>query len=193
MKYDPDRHHRRSVRLKGFDYGSAGAFYVTVCVQNRECLFGKIQDYEMHPNHAGQMVLGIWNGLPERFPFITLDAFVVRPNHIHGIIIRNNAGVGAGLVPALEAPAIEGRPQRIAPTLGDVVGAFKSLTTHKYIKGVKNDGWPAFNKRLWQRDYYEHIIRDEHELNAIREYIAHNPLDWEEDQENPGARPAAAL
>jgi len=191
MSYDPPQ--RRSVRLKGFDYASAGAFFVTVGVQKRECLWGDVRDGEMCLSDAGRMILDVWESLPERFPFVSLDVFVVMPNHVHGIIICNDTGVGAGLVPALHAPQIEGRPQGIAPTLGDVVGAFKSLTTHRYISGVKNHGWPAFDKRLWQRNYYERILRDEDELKAIREYIVHNPLGWAQDQENPNARPVVAL
>ncbi|MBF6593952.1 MAG: transposase [Thermaceae bacterium] len=191
MSYDPPQ--RRSVRLKGFDYASAGAFFVTVRVQKRECLWGDVRDGEVCLTDAERMVVGVWEGLRERFPFISLDAFVVIPNHVHGIIIRSDTGVGAGLVPALHALQIEGRPQGIAPTLGDVVGAFKSLTTHRYISGIKNSGWPTFDKRPWQRNYYERILRNEDELKAIREYIVHNPLGWAQDQENPNARPVVAL
>jgi putative transposase len=118
--------------------------------------------------------------LPNRFPAIELDAFVVMPNHVHAIVnLACDLDVGAGLVPA-QRPTT-----RVAPTVGDIVGAYKSLTTVAYTHGVKRLGWPAFRERLWQRNYYEHVIRNEESLNQIRQYIADNPPQWEFDQDNP--------
>jgi putative transposase len=192
MSYDPERHHRRSIRLKGYDYSQAGAYFVTICVQGRECLFGEIVGDAMRLSDAGQMVRDVWLGLPDRFPGVELDEFAVMPNHSHGIIVI----VGAGLVPAPDVPRVvqptaeasRRATTRVAPTLGEIVGAFKSITTHEYVMGVRQHGWPPFPGRLWQRDYYEHIIRSEPELDRIRAYIANNPLRWALDMENPLAR-----
>ena len=171
MKFDRQKHHRRSIRLKEYDYSQAGAYYVTINLQNRECLFGEIVDSEMILNEAGIMIIEQWKALLERFPNIELDIYQIMPNHFHGIIVI----VGATLVVAQESN----------PTLGNIIGAFKSITTHKYIKGVDNKNWAQFYKRLWQRNYYEHVVRDEKDLNRIRDYIQSNPANWNEDEENP--------
>ena len=92
MKYDPDKHHRRSIRLKGYDYSQAGAYFVTICTQDRECLFGDVVDGEMRLNDAGQMVHRIWNDLSVKYPDIEMDEFVVMPNHVHGIIMLSGRG-----------------------------------------------------------------------------------------------------
>ncbi len=181
MKFDPQKHHRRSIRLKDYDYSQTGAYYVTINVQNRECLFGKIVNYEMEFNDAGKMIEEQWNVLLERFPGLELDAYQIMPNHFHGIVV-----VGAAFMAALDTNISENRADtRPAPTLGDIIGAFKSITTHEYILGVDNKNWPRFYKRLWQRNYYEHIVRDEADLERIRDYIQSNPADWDEDEENP--------
>ena len=181
MNCNPDIHHRRSVRLKGYDYSQAGLYFVTICTQNRLCLFGKIKESNLQLNDAGIMIEHQWQELIYRFDNIKLDEFVVMPNHFHGIV----ECVGAPLVGAQNAgqPGTEeGQPQGIAPTVGNVVGAFKSMTTNEYIRGVKNVGWPRFNKKLWQRNYYEHIIRDEKSYYQISEYIKTNPLKWRDDK-----------
>ncbi len=217
MAYDSERHHRRSIRLRGYDYAQAGAYFVTLVTHGRECLFGEVVNDMVFPNDAGRMVQAVWHELPVRFPGVDVDAFVVMPNHIHGIIAWT-APVGAPLVGAQSAAAMatdvgapgqgatdqgatdqgatdvgatgagatgQGATTRVAPTLGDVVGAYKSLTTLEYVRGVKTMGWQAFPGRLWQRNYYEHIIRDERALNRIRRYIDENPLRWTFDDENP--------
>jgi len=349
MPYDPNRHHRRSIRLKGYDYSQAGAYFITICTQDRACLFGKVVNGEMRLNDAGRMVLAEWNMLPERFPHVVLDAFVVMPNHVHGIVVITNPAtddtattaptiVGTGLVPVPNAGTMGAVPNAgamgaapndgmmgaapdagtmgaapdagmmgavpddgtmgavpnagtmgavpdagtmgaapdagtmgaapnagtmgaapdagtmgavpnagtmgavpdagtmgavpnagtmgaapddgattrvaptaativgtglvpvpddgattrvaptvgdiVAPTVGDIVGAFKSRVTVEYIRGVKTSGWPPFRGRLWQRNYYEHIIRNERALNAIRQYIIENPRRWQMDREN---------
>jgi putative transposase len=166
----------------------------------------------MKLNGAGEMIRDILEQLPNRFDNIELDAFIVMPNHVHGIINivgarddsqetdtpadvctrcnaheQNSYFVGAPLVGALENDrpgALENHRAgtRPAPTLGDVVGKFKSISTHEYVIGVRQKRWPAFNTRLWQRNYYERIIRNEKELNETRQYIADNPLKWNEDE-----------
>ena len=196
-----ERHHRRSIRLRGYDYGRSGAYYVTLCTQDRACFFGEVVDTDMHLNDAGRLVSDAWRALPDRFPPIVLDAFVIMPNHIHGVVVITDDAatvndkdvVGAGLVPALDVvPArdgsIVGATTRVAPTLGDVIGAYKSLVTVQYTRAVHTRGWPPFRKRLWQRNYHEHVIRNAVSLNRIRHYILDNPRHWHEDRYNPNVQ-----
>ncbi len=137
MTYDPYKHHRRSIRLKGYDYSQAGAYFVTICVNYGQCRFGEIRDGVMHLSPAGEMVIACWNALPERFPNIDLDAFGLMPNHSHGIILIKDTGLNTNNHPI---------------ALGNIVGAFKSISTHEYIVGVCTQGWNPFHKRLWQRN-----------------------------------------
>ena len=147
----------------------------------------------MRLNPAGEMIQQAWHTMPDRFPTVHLDAFAVMPNHIHGIIILidptfiepDRTNVGVPLVGAPTDDSITDRAgTRDAPTspsmatLGDVVGAFKSITTHQYIQDVKHQGWIPFAKRLWQRNYWEHIIRGGKELDRIRQYIDEKPARW---------------
>lgn len=185
-----NRHHRQSLRLKGYDYALAGTYFVTISTQDRGCVFGDVVEGGMRLNEAGRMVFTMWDTLPARFPGVALDAFVVMPNHIHGIMVfATQVSVGAPLVGAQDV-APHRTPDnrattRVAPTLGEVVGAYKSRVTVEYIRGVKTKGWPAFRRRLWQRNFYEHIIRNEASLNHIRQYILDNPARWTCDRENP--------
>jgi putative transposase len=172
--------HRRSIRLPGFDYAQTGAYFVTVCTQRRKCLFGEVIDGKVALNASGRMVESIWNEISQFYSGADVDAFTVMPNHLHGIIIL---GVGAGP----RACPDDRQPQGVAPTLSlpDIAHRFKLLTTTKYIEGVAQNSWPPFPGRLWQRNYYEHVIRNETEMNLIREYIQMNPLKWFYDRENP--------
>lgn len=173
-------HHRRSIRLKGFDYSQAGAYFVTVVTQNRLCVFGEIQNEMMILNDIGKMIENCWLDLPNRFPTIDVDEYVIMPNHFHGIIIITDQPVGSTLV--VDQTGVGTSP---TPTVGDIIGAFKSITTHEYIIGVKRSGWSPFDRRIWQRNFYEHIIRNDADLQRVREYIQYNPLKWNLDQENP--------
>jgi REP element-mobilizing transposase RayT len=315
MSYDARIHHRRSIRLQGYDYAQAGAYFVTMVMQNRECLFGHVAEDQMRLNAAGEMAAAVWAGLAERFPFAELDEFVIMPNHVHGIIVltgdqpvgdermgdhedRPNEGIGGrgescirpvgiravmggrtgdgrmgdhedrpnediggtgescirpvGIRAAMDGRMGDGRmgdhedrpnyrpndrandrandrpdrtgESRIRPgydvteqmgdhkdrpndcpndrpndvggtlpgTIGRIVQAYKSITTHEYILGVRQQGWAAFPGKLWQRNYYERIIRNERELDAIRRYIVANPLQWTLDSENPRHPPRSA-
>jgi putative transposase len=165
MEYISDIQRRRSIRLKHYDYSQTGAYFVTICSQGKECLFGHVSDGEMVLNDAGRMVQAAWDRLPQRFSAIDLDAFVVMPNHVHGIII-----------------IVQVSPASAHSSVGDIVGAFKSITTHEYVAGIRQQQWPSFSGRLWQRNYYEHIIRSEQELDKTREYITANPLKWTDDE-----------
>ncbi len=188
MTYEPVERRRRSLRLSGYDYAQAGAYFITICTQSRACLFGEVADGAMRPNGAGEMATRLWHEMPARFSDLEVDAFVVMPNHIHGILVLSD--VGAPLVSARGEAIETGAATRAAPTapratIGDIVGAFKSLFTVEYIRGVRDGRWPAGNRRVWQRNYYEHVIRDESDLARVRRYIEENPLRWEFDQENP--------
>jgi len=145
----------------------------------------------MRLNDAGWMLSVVWRQIPDCYPGAAVDEYVIMPNHIHGIILLiHDTSVGAGpcACPS-EAPCAcpdTGQPQGVAPTkisLGDVVGRFKCLTSRKYIAGIRKHGWPPFAGRLWQRNYYEHIIRNEDDFTEIREYIIANPSKWSEDRE----------
>ncbi|MBD3298663.1 MAG: hypothetical protein GF341_08420 [candidate division Zixibacteria bacterium] len=190
MPYDPSKHHRRSIRLKGFDYSQRGAYFVTICVQQREFLFGDIVGGTMNANEAGHMVETWWLELNQKFPNTRTDEYVVMPNHFHGIITLVGADLCVCPTPRQEHE-ITGNPVDLpgskdegpAGALGahsaavpTIVQWFKTMTTNAYIRAVKQDRWPAFPGRLWQRNYYEHIIRDQESLNQIREYISLNPL-----------------
>jgi REP element-mobilizing transposase RayT len=165
MKYDPDKHARRSIRLRGYEYTQSGAYFVTICIHQRECLLGDVINGDMVRNKCGDIVQECWNELPAHFPKMGLDTFVVMPNHVHGIILLRGGAASS------------------APTLWDIVRAFKSLSAIRINRFLDRCGRP-----LWQRNYYEHIIRHEEALNRAREYIVLNPLRWHLDQENPKNR-----
>lgn len=197
MKYDPARHHRRSIRLPAYDYRQPGAYFVTICTQNRELMFGEVVKGQMILNGPGQMVESVWRELPQHYPGVEVDTFVVMPNHLHGVIILVGAGPRACPNNPGQPQGVRGQSQGVAPTgtmsLPDVVHRFKSLTTARYRRGILHGRWLPFPGRLWQRNYYERVIRNERELAAIRQYIADNARRWEEDPENPdvGAGPRA--
>ncbi|MCK4591435.1 MAG: hypothetical protein KAT86_06745 [Candidatus Latescibacteria bacterium] len=171
------RYHRRSVRLNGYDYFQPGAYFVTICVQSSLCLLDNID--------VRVVVQRWWDELHNKFPNVDTDAFVIMPNHIHGVIIITYP-VGAHL--RVRPESSSGQTHRSAPTVGNIIQWFKTMTTNEYIHGVKQYGWTPFPGRLWQRNYYEHIIRNEDQLNSIREYIHLNPLKWELDRENPNRK-----
>jgi len=193
-KYDPNIHHRRSIRVPSYDYSQDGWYFVTICTQNREDMFGEIAKDQMWLNNAGFMVKTWWQKVTGKFPSVQIDEYVVMPNHFHGIINI----VGATLCGRPDVDVADGKlaqthnrlgqSHRIAPTLGVIVNWFKTMTTNEYIWGVKEKDWMPFPGKLWQRNYYEHIIRDEDELNRFRQYIADNPANWQTDKENPNVR-----
>lgn len=191
-RYEPHRHHRRSIRLKGYDYTQGGAYFVTVVAQNRSCLFGNVVEGVMCPNDAGRLAGNWWVELNRKFPNVDVDKHVVMPNHFHGIIRIVGANLcvrpstGQDIVPNID-PCVcpEAKGAHTGAPLPTVVQWFKTMTTNEYIRGVKQRGWPKFRGRLWQRSYFEHIIRDDASLNRIRRYILENPARWDKDPENP--------
>jgi putative transposase len=170
---DLDKHHRHSLRLQGFDYTQTGAYFVTVCIQDHACLFGDISDGKMILNDAGFMAEKCWIEIPAHFPHIELDEFVIMPNHVHGILSITTA-VGAKKFSSLPSQQMHD-PSK---TLGSVIRGFKIGVT-KWMR----QNTPVYN--VWQRNYYEHVIRDDASLNLIRQYIMDNPARWAEDEENP--------
>ena len=167
QQFNPDMHHRRSIRLQTYDYSKQGLYFVTICCNDREYFFGEIINDEMVLNPAGEMIKTEWIALEKRFLTVQVIEyeFVIMPNHFHCILEMTDTENNTKL-------------------LGDIIGAFKSLTTGKYIQGVKTSNWKAFNGKLWQRDYYEHIIRNGESYNYITSYIANNPIKWNEDEYN---------
>jgi len=155
---------------------------VTICTHARTCMFGEVSDGTMHLNEAGRIIHTVWNEIPEHYCGIGVDEFVIMPNHIHGIIVI----VGAGPCACPDADSqTNGQPRGVAPTrlsLPDIVHRFKTLTTKRYVDGVKHNQWRPFADKLWQRNYWEHIIRSEDDLNLTREYILNNPRQWELDE-----------
>jgi len=183
--------HRRSIRLPGFDYSQGGAYFVTICSYNRECLFGEIVDGEMRLNETGEMVASCWEELPNHFPGLTTETFIVMPNHVHCVVMFENdpPDVGAthaspsghvrpGVGATHASPSWENGPKK--RSLGAVIGSFKAAATRHINKNSQTPGLP-----VWQRNYHEHVVRDEEELAIILEYIENNPLKWELDEEHP--------
>jgi REP element-mobilizing transposase RayT len=179
-RYDPSRHHRRSIRLRGFDYARPGTYFVTICTRQRECLFGEVIEGTMILSDFGQVVHEEWHKTSLVRPYVTLDAFVVMPNHVHGILMITDDR--RGTAPPCPYQGQFGHP--IPRSLPTIIRAFKSATTQRVNQMRGTPGMP-----LWQRNYYEHIVRDEDELNQIRRYISENLLKWELDENNPSRWP----
>jgi putative transposase len=179
-----DSHHRRSIRLRGYDYSQAGGYFVTLCTHNKECLFGAVVGDVMQLNDAGRLVQDVWDSLPKHYSFVELDYFVVMPNHIHGIVVLNDVGArfiapNSGLGKENQG-WINQSAMNCAPKLGEIIRAFKARCTHgiNQLRAVQCVS-------IWQRNYYEHVIRNEASLQEIREYISNNPAQWAMDRENP--------
>lgn len=183
MLFREGRHQRKSVRIKEYDYTQAGAYFVTIVTYQRDSLFGDIDDGEMTLNAFGAIADECWRAIPDHFPFVELGAYVIMPNHVHGIIIIHEP-VGARhgesmTVGATHASPLPKQPRGPAPrSLGAIVGSFKSAVTRRIGREHNATG-------IWQRNYYEHIIRDEKDLQRITDYIEANPSRWDEDDENP--------
>jgi putative transposase len=197
MKFDPKIHHRHSIRLQGYDYSQSGAYYITIVTFGRECLFGQVINGEMRLNQSGQIVQRAWFDLPNHYPHVELGAFCIMPNHAHGIIVLDDGGRGGSIskipVPIMaisnETPLPAGeqtRPYIVAKRhpLSEIVRAFKSFSARRINALRKTPGLP-----VWQRNYYEHIIRDDDDYNRIQLYIESNPVNWMKDDENPGKKP----
>ena len=193
MSYNPAIHHRRSIRLKHYDYSQAGLYFVTICVNERLALFGQIVNGEMRLNDAGMMVGKWWIAVASKFERSVLHECVVMPNHFHAII--EMVGADPRVCPPTHAKPIMEHTTSATPIINieqvegahmgaplhKVVQWFKTMTTNDYIKNVKQNDWLSFNGKLWQRNYHEHIIRSECAYLNIAHYIETNPMQWQED------------
>ena len=194
MKYDPQKHHRRSIRLKGYDYTQPGAYFVTVCTYQRAKIFGEVINGEMKLSALGEIVREEWLRSAEIRKEIQIfeDEFVVMPNHGHGIVWIVDTTAGAeGVRPDMErAHAMRPDPirpdefvqaraslRRVPRSLGSFMAGFKASVTSRAGRKLNMTG-------IWQRNYYEHIIRNERELRNIRWYIRNNPFNWQSDRDN---------
>jgi putative transposase len=169
-------HRRRLTRLQQYDYSQPGGYFVTVCTKNRLCLFGEIDNDRMRLSSLGEIIWLSWFDLPKYYLNVELDVFVIMPNHIHGIMFLTD--VGAGLKPApTDSPCdkLHGLPE--------IIRAFKTFSSRQINKFRNTPGIS-----VWQRNYYEHVIRKDESLDKIREYIETNPLRWALDKENPAYR-----
>ncbi|HLP91918.1 MAG TPA: transposase [Nostocaceae cyanobacterium] len=171
------KHHRRSIRLPRYDYTQPGAYYITICTYQRQCWLGNIINGQMYFNQLGKIVYKFWQVLPNRFPHIQLDAFVVMPNHLHGILIISKKKE-CTIPTSIYTEEKFGKP--VAGSIPTVIRSFKSSVT-KQINLMRETPYPP----IWQRNYYESVIRSEKHLENVRLYIANNPLNWEKDEENP--------
>ena len=180
MTYDAQKHHRRSIRLRGYDYSQAGAYFVTICTRNHESIFGQIMEGKMVLNEYGKVVVECWCWLERQYEYVELDEYVVMPNHLHGIIIITDARRGD----PLGRPYQRHRPHGPAPgSIGSIVGQFKSAATKRI-----NDLRGTTRVSVWQRNYYERVIRNEDELNHLRWYILDNHVQWNMDENNPNSQ-----
>lgn len=212
MKYDPNIHNRRSIRLKGYHYSKAGLYFITICVQDRKLLFGEIIDGKMILNDAGKMVEKWYYELENKYPDKKCHEMIVMPNHFHCIVENapktdnhdmdaHDTFIGAHVGTPLRGrpdndghPDNAGRPndtnhpkygpnnKKYNATIGDAIGWFKTMTTNEYIRGIKNHNWSPFNGKLWQRNYWEHIIRKDQSYQKISDYIINNPSNWNSDK-----------
>ncbi len=153
--------------MRNYDYGNQGAYFVTISTYNRKHFFGEIDANDMHLNENGKIVHSVWNELPEHYPFLNLDSFIIMPNHIHGILVLSKSSF----------------------SFSEIIRGFKTFSARKINEKNSSPG-----KALWQRNYYEHVIRNDDDLNQTRQYILNNPLKWELDRENvcnrAGLKPA---
>ena len=182
MSYNPNIHHRRSIRLKGYDYSQSGLYFITICCENRECRFGKIENDKMILNEAGKIADDCWLEIPGHFPNAILHEHIVMPNHVHGIVELTDAtNVGAENFLPLQSKHNEF--QKIIPrSIGSIVKGFKIGVT-KWFRKNDNVGVENFQPlQIWQRNYHEHIIRNEQSYQTISNYIINNPAKWNDDK-----------
>lgn len=205
MPRDTEYRNGRNHRLRSYDYQSAAGYFITICTSRREASLGEIEDGIVYLSYPGDAVLTAWEGLEERFPTILTDMFVIMPNHVHGILFLGAVVDGEAVLDEngrASPTATDSESQHVAaglalpsppqtpiwkknstPKLGDVIGAFKSISATNANKILGRTGRP-----FWQRNYYEHIIRSDASLEKIREYMANNPVNWAQDEENPDRR-----
>ncbi|MGB8981206.1 MAG: transposase [Anaerolineales bacterium] len=187
-RFEPQKHHRRSIRLKQYDYTQPGGYFVTIVTCHRDCLFGEIVNERMQLNEFGCIADECWRAIPDHFPNVELGAYVIMPNHMHGIIVitdradqngmatNSSPFVGAQHAAPLQEPNVK------PGSLGAFVRSFKSAVTRRLGRELNATG-------IWQRNYYEHVIRNHADWDRIQRYITSNPSLWAEDEENPTKHP----
>ena len=185
MNNEAGKLNRRSIRLPGYDYSQPGAYFVTICTQNRACLYGDIIDGKMMLNANGLIVHEEWQKTAEMRLNVVLDTFVIMPNHIHGIlVIKDDIDYGKakcrGTMHRAPTPMIERYGKPVSNSIPTIIRGFKSAVTHRINEIRATPGAP-----IWQRNFYEHVIRNEDNLNEIRQYIENNPTKWLEDENHP--------
>ena len=196
MLYDPSKHHRHTIRLEGYDYSQGGGYFITLDVENKACLFGQVVGGEMQLYEAGSIVREEWLRTPEVRPEIVLDEFIIMPNHLHGIVFISEpiiVGADGRPPPSASRQPVPGRVDSRRPlrhnlrrqprSLGSFIAGVKSITTKRINKLRSTAG-----VKIWQRKYYEHIIRGEKDLQKIRAYIFNNPSRGSSDEANPDCR-----
>lgn len=183
-------HTRRSIRLPYYDYTESGAYFITICAYQHYHIFGHVEDDKVFLNHVGLIAKSVWEQIPSHFPFVTLDHFVIMPNHMHGIVLiskddeiaSDSEHVGARHALPLHSHTSHSDNLRLfgnppAKALSSIVGSYKSAVSKEANSQLRKK-----ESTLWQRNYYEHVIRDEADLNRIREYVLTNPSKWIEDK-----------
>ena len=189
MKYDPNKHHRRSIRLPGYDCSQSGAYFITICAYRRQCLFGDVVDGRMVLNQYGKIIVDTYQWLCQRYPYLHTDEWIVMPNHFHAIMViidkprtnrdRSRRG-GSRTAPTINKQYNADTIDKKRKPLGRLIGAFETVSTKKINILRDSPGTP-----IWQRNYYEHIIRNPDAMDKIRQYIVNNPVSWEIDRLNP--------
>ena len=173
MSFNSDSHHRHTIRLYRYDYSSEACYFITICTQEKKCLFGRITDGVMIMNELGRMIGNWYLELGHKFPTLTCLDYIIMPNHFH-CIVHIDDPVGADLCVRPDTPD--------NVSLSKVVQWFKTMTTNEYYRGIKLRQWVPIGKHLWQRNYYEHIIRNAQEFDEIVRYIRTNPTRWCDDE-----------
>jgi putative transposase len=168
MEMGGTRRERKRLRFRDYDYSQCGAYFITLCIQDRLCLLGDVVDGVMHLSQAGIEADRWWHEVSTKFPSAEIERYAFMPNHLHAVVV-------------LEV----GSSQR--PSLSQVIQWFKTMSTSAYFRGVKKHGWPGVRGTLWQRSFYERVIRNQADLEQVAEYISNNPAKWTEDVENPAA------
>ena len=188
MIYDPKKHNRRSIRLQGYDYSQPGAYFVTLVTHRRACLFGEIVDGEMRLSDFGLIADECWRLIPEHFPTVELGAFVTMPNHVHGIIILHDCqhlgttdDHGTGTIYRARTPA-ERFQKPTAGSIPTIIRTYKAAVTRRIGRKLNYTN-------IWQRNYYEHVIRTGDDHKRIHLYIESNPANWSNDDQNSEKSP----
>jgi REP element-mobilizing transposase RayT len=196
MTFNPDIHHRNSIRLRTFDYRSAGAYFITICTFQKEPILAEIKNGETRLTALGEVVQQCWDEIPQHFPNVELDVFVVMPNHLHAIFMINEPVGATHASPDNATSSDTNRARHASPlhqsgppkrSIGAIIGSFKSACTKRINELRDTPGLP-----VWQRNYHERIIRNDEEIHALRDYIRNNPARWEEDSEHPARNMGAA-